>query len=121
MKFVLRSAVALSLLCVSTAAADPVTVTTGKIVFTDEPGEFHISGSGFESQYGVVPDTAEWDSLRQPLASGCVPGTAIDFGTTTYAFADFRGGGIRERSDVTSAVPGRRADVQWTEIHCALV
>jgi len=93
MKFVLRSAVALSLLCVSTAAADPVTVTTGMIVFTDEPGVFQISGSGFEVNMGWFPIQLSGTPFGNHCASGCVPGTAIDFGTTTYAFSDFHSGG----------------------------
>ena len=101
MMFVLRSAVALrllwavalSLLCVSTSAADPVTVTTGKIIFTDEPGAFQISGSGFEVNMGWFPIQLSGIPFGSHCASGCVPGTAIDFGTTTYAFSDFRSAG----------------------------
>ena len=74
-------------------------MTTGVITFTDEPGGFQISGSGFEVNIGWFPIQLSGIPFGNHCASGCVPGTAIDFGTTTYAFSvHFRGAGSRERS-----------------------
>ncbi len=122
MKFVLRSAVALSLLCVSTAAADPVTVTTGVITFTDEPGGFQISGSGFEVNIGWFPIQLSGIPFGNHCASGCVPGTAIDFGTTTYAFSDqFRGAGSVNGQMFPLLFPVGTLTFNGPKLDCALV
>jgi hypothetical protein len=96
MKPVLWPAIALTLLCSSTSAADPIRVTSGTIQFTDEPGIFDIAGSGFQLTL---------DEWFPTLLSGpfwfdhcsfdfqCLPGSTIDF-TATYGFAGFADLGV---------------------------
>jgi hypothetical protein len=84
-------------------AADPVTVTSGFARLTDEPGDFALSGPGFELNGAWFPRTLSgtfwFDVCGHPdLAGspgGCLPGSRIDFGTTTYGLsADPQGSGV---------------------------
>jgi hypothetical protein len=40
----------------SASVADPVAITSGSITFTDEPGGFHVAGSGFDVFVGWFPE-----------------------------------------------------------------
>jgi hypothetical protein len=95
MRCVLCPAIVLVLLFGGVATADPISmVTSGAIVFTDEPGLFQIRGSDFDVDVGWWPMLVSGTPLHDHCASGCSPGTAIDFGTNTYAFSDlFQGFG----------------------------
>jgi hypothetical protein len=89
----LGSALALGFLLSSgTAAAAPLTVKSGTIVFTDTLGTFHISGDGFELSFGWFPDQLSGIPFGNHCPSGCASGTTIDFGTTSYAFAEISSG-----------------------------
>lgn len=86
---VLCSAVALVLVLCRSAVADPLTVTSGFVIFTDEPGEFALAGPGFDLQGSWFPRTVTgtfWHDRCQP----CAAGTPVDFGSTTYAFSTDR-------------------------------
>jgi hypothetical protein len=90
MKPVLWRAIALVLLCSSTSAADPIRVTSGTIELTDEPGTFHIAGSGFEVKLDewfpiVLGGTLWFDHCSSDFR--CLPGATVDF-TATYGFAE---------------------------------
>jgi PEP-CTERM motif-containing protein len=89
MKPALCPAIALFLLCSSTSAADPFRVTSGTITLTDEPGEFHVAGSGFDvnlSWFPTVLSGAFWfDHCSSDFR--CSPGSTIDF-TATYGFSE---------------------------------
>lgn len=93
MRCLLGLALALAVCGGTSAAADPVTVTSGTIVFTDEPGFFDISGDGFDISLLWSPRLVSGTPFGKHCESGCVPGTAVDFGTTTHAFAAFQAGG----------------------------
>ena len=89
MKYLLCSAVALVLLFGGTSAADPLAVTSGTIIFTDEPGGFVIGGDGFNVRFGwfpILPGGNFFAPAFDRCEAGCVPGTVIDFGTVTYGF-----------------------------------
>jgi hypothetical protein len=76
------------------AAAEPIPINSGLIVFTDEPGAFEISGSGFDVSFGWFPRVVSGTFWFERCRSGCAPGTTLDFGTTTYAFSEsFQGVG----------------------------
>jgi hypothetical protein len=71
------------------AAADPLTVTSGFVIFTDEPGEFALAGPGFDLRGSWFPGTVSgtfWHDRCQP----CDAGTLVDFGSTTYGFSTDR-------------------------------
>jgi hypothetical protein len=53
MRFLIGSLLALFLLFRGTAAADPIAVTSGFAAFLDEPGAFHVAGSGFDVAFGL--------------------------------------------------------------------
>lgn len=69
MRCLLGLAPALVLLFGGTSAADPVTVTSGIINFTDEPGGFEVAGNGFGVSFGwfpkVVSGTFWFDRCRE--------------------------------------------------------
>jgi hypothetical protein len=96
MRYSLGLALAAILLCGGTSAADPVTVTSGTIVFTDEPGLFEVAGSGFHVRIGWFPTQESGTPFGDHCASGCVSGSTVDLGQTAYTFSDsFQGiGGI---------------------------
>jgi hypothetical protein len=80
--------VLLVLLSGGTSAADPIAVTSGSAVFTDDPGGFRIAGTGFDVDVVFAPSLVSGTHWFDHCASGCAPGTAVDFGTTTYTFAE---------------------------------
>lgn len=105
MRHALCPAVVVSLLLLTgaPAVADPVTVTSGFARLTDEPGDFSLVGSGFHLTGDWFPRTLEGTFWFQVCghpdlagsAGGCLPGSRIDFGTTTYALsADPQGSGV---------------------------
>jgi hypothetical protein len=82
----LSTAVLLSLLVVRPAGADPVAVTSGFLIFTDEPGAFSLAGNDFVltgEWFPTVVSGTFWFDQCQP----CEPGSVVDFGTTTYRFS----------------------------------
>src|SRR5688572_12787996 len=90
----LSCAVVLSLLLSSQAAAEPIPIRSGAIIFTDEPGSLDVSGTGFELSLLWFPRVVSGTFWFSQCAAGCGPGTLLDFGTTTYAFSDsFQGVG----------------------------
>jgi hypothetical protein len=95
MRYLPAAAVVLVLLLGGTSSADPISiVTSGVVVFTDEPGVFHIAGSDFDVRMGWFPILANGTPLGDHCGSGCVPGTLIDFGMNTYTFSEsFQGFG----------------------------
>ena len=73
--------------------ADPITVTSGQVVFTDEPGDFFLAGRGFQLSGEMFPSTLRgtfWFDQCHPdlTGGGCLPGARIDFGTTTYGIGE---------------------------------
>jgi hypothetical protein len=78
-------------LYLGTAAAEPLTIRSGTIVFTDEPGSFDISGEGFDVSFGWFYSQLSGVPFGDHCATGCASGTTIDFGTTTYTFSGFQG------------------------------
>lgn len=82
-------AVALALVLPSRAAAEPLTVTSGLIIFTDEPGDFLLAGSGFSLQGWWYPQPVSGTSWYQ-LCGPCQPGSTVDFGSGTYAYTNDR-------------------------------
>jgi PEP-CTERM motif len=73
----------------SSVRADPITVTSGFVLFTDEPGEFLLAGRDFELSGFMFPSTVRgtfWFDHCHPdlTGGGCLPGTRINLGTTTY-------------------------------------
>jgi hypothetical protein len=52
MRFLIGSLLGLFLIFGGTATADPIAVTSGFVAFTDEPGAFHVAGSGFDVAFG---------------------------------------------------------------------
>ena len=65
-----------------------VTVTSGTIIFTDEPGGFVIDGNGFDLSFGWAPSLVSGSPPFTQCEAGCTPGTVIDFGTVTYGFSE---------------------------------
>ena len=85
----LNAVMVLLVLTSNPVGADPIPVTSGLAVFTDEPGEFFLAGRGFELSGEFFPSTVSgtfwFDRCHPDLTDGgCLPGAAIDFGTTTY-------------------------------------
>ena len=85
----LYAAIVLLLLTCSSVRADPVSITSGFVVFTDEPGEFLLAGPGFDVTGYMFPSTLSgtfWFDHCHPALTGggCLPGMRIDLGTTTY-------------------------------------
>ena len=72
-------AVTMIVLFGSPSAADPIQITSGSIVFTDEPGRFAVAGNGFDVFFGWAPAEG-WG-----CGPGCVSGTTVDF-SATYSF-----------------------------------
>jgi hypothetical protein len=71
----------------SPAGADPVTVTSGIVVFTDEPGDISLVGRGFDLSGEWFPRTLHGTFWFDRCGDGCIPGAPIDFGSTTYALS----------------------------------
>lgn len=86
---VLCPAVALLLVVCRPAAADPLTVTSGFVIFTDEPGDFVLAGPGFDLRGSWFPRTVS-GTFWHDRCELCPAGTLIDFGSTTYAFSTDR-------------------------------
>ena len=89
----LDAVIVLLVLTCNPAGADPITVTSGLVVFTDEPGEFRLVGRGFELSGEMFPSTVRgtfWFDRCHPdlTGGGCLPGARIDFGTTTYGVGE---------------------------------
>ena len=89
----LSAVVVLIILTCTPVGADPITVTSGFVQFTDEPGEFLLVGRGFELSGSMFPSTLSgtfWFDQCHPdlTAGGCLPGARIDFGSTTYGVGD---------------------------------
>ena len=79
--------VLLVLLVPLTVRADPVTITSGLIVFTDEPGSFALAGLGFDVQFGWFPVQLSGSWWQVCPAGGCLPGSVVDWGTKSYALS----------------------------------
>lgn len=89
MKRLLSSVIVLLvLLSGGTSAADPIAVTSGSAVFTNDPGGFRMAGTGFDVDLVFAPSLVSGTHWFDHCASGCAPGTVVDFGTTTYTFAE---------------------------------
>ena len=89
MRCSLSAATVLLVLTCNPVGAEPIDVTSGLVVFTDEPGEFLLVGRGFELRGAIFPTTVSgtfWFDRCHPdlTGGGCLPGAPIDFGTTTY-------------------------------------
>jgi PEP-CTERM motif-containing protein len=89
----LYAVIVLLVLTCSPVGADPITVTSGLVLFTDEPGEFRLVGRGFELSGYMFPSTVRgtfWFDRCHPdlTGGGCLPGARIDFGTTTYGIGE---------------------------------
>jgi hypothetical protein len=79
--------IVLLLFAASPAGAEPVPVTSGFVIFTDEPGDFSLVGPGFDLNGEWFPRTLEGTFWFDRCAAGCVPGSTVDFGTTTYGMS----------------------------------
>lgn len=79
--------IVLLLLAASPAGAEPVAVTSGFVIFTDEPGDFSLVGPGFDLSGEWFPRTLAGAFWFDRCAAGCLPGAVIDFGTTTYGLS----------------------------------
>jgi hypothetical protein len=89
MRRLLSAAIVLLVLTCNPVGAEPINVTSGLVVFTDEPGGFLFVGRGFELRGEMFPTTVSgtfWFDRCHPdlTGGGCLPGARIDFGTTTY-------------------------------------
>jgi len=82
------SVIALLLVSCRPAAANPVTITSGFMIFTDEPGEFRLAGAGIDLAGSWFPRTVEGTFWYDRCP--CAAGSRVDFGTTTYAFSTDR-------------------------------
>ena len=68
--------------------ADPVTITSGHVIFTDEPGSLELTAPGLLLQGDWFPSSVFgtfWYDRCSAVA--CAPGAVVDFGTTTYGFS----------------------------------
>jgi hypothetical protein len=88
MRYLLGLAATVVLLFPVTSAADPLTVTSGTIIFTDEPGGFVIAGDGFDLSFGWAPTVLNGNPPFSACRAGSAPGTVVDFGTVTYGFSE---------------------------------
>jgi hypothetical protein len=77
----------LLVLAASPAGADPVNVTAGFATLTDEPGGFSLTGPGFDLNGEWFPRTLQGTFWFDRCASGCLPGSTVDFGSTTYGLS----------------------------------
>jgi hypothetical protein len=64
------------------------TVTSGYVLFTDEPGSISLAGSGFDVGFGWAPLLLSGTFWSAECAAGCAPGAVVDYGTSTYGFSD---------------------------------
>ena len=88
MSRVLPCVVVLLLSFPTVGRADPVNLTSGFVIFTDEPGSFELVGPGLQLTGAWFPSTVAgtfWFNQCSPVA--CAPGSFVDFGTTTYRFS----------------------------------
>lgn len=90
-------------------SADPVSITGGTVIFTDEPGDFRLTGPGFDLQGWWFPSTVRgtfWFDRCHPdlTGGGCAPGSRIDFGTTTYGIGFGDSTGIDQGSGTIGGV-----------------
>jgi hypothetical protein len=86
MRRLLYTTVILSLLFGRPAGAEPLAVTSGFLIFTDEPGGFLLVGNDFAVTGEWFPRVVSgtfWFDRCQP----CAPGSVVDFGSTTYSFS----------------------------------
>jgi hypothetical protein len=94
MRCLLGPALAFVLLFGGTSAADPLTITSGVINFTDEPGGFDVAGQDFDLDFGWFPKVVSGTFWFDRCRAGCPLGSTVDFGTTTYGFHEqFQGYG----------------------------
>jgi hypothetical protein len=89
----LSAAIVLLIVTCNPVGAEPINVTSGLVVFTDEPGDFRLVGPGFELRGEMFPTTVSgtfWFDRCHPdlTGGGCLPGARIDFGTTTYGVGE---------------------------------
>lgn len=82
----LVSALALAVGLPSRAAAEPLTVSSGRVVFTNEPGEFLLAGSGFSFLGSWIPRPVSGPGWS--VCWPCQPGAIVDFGSSTYAYVN---------------------------------
>lgn len=83
---VVCSAVVVLMAICRLAAADPLTVTSGFVIFTDEPGEFRLTGTGFDLRGSWFPGTVT-GTFWYDRCYLCAGGSLVDFGSTTYTFS----------------------------------
>ena len=93
--------------CTSVAGVTSRTVTSGYVVFTDEPGSISLAGSGFEFWFGWAPLLLSGTSWVHQCAAGCASGALVDYGTTIYGFSD---------SPFISHGPAVIGDVRYDEV-----
>jgi hypothetical protein len=79
--------IVLLVLAASPAGADPVTINAGSATLTDEPGNFSLVGPGFDLSGEWFPRTLEGTFWFDQCGAGCLPGSTIDFGSTTYGLS----------------------------------
>src|SRR5688572_13285440 len=54
------------------------------IVFTDSPGRFEVSGSGFDVRFFWYPAKVGGGTFFDVCPSGCAPGSVVECGTRSY-------------------------------------
>lgn len=80
----------LVLLFSSAVRADPVTITTGMVSFTDEPGRFAVSGIGVDISFFWFPARVGGGTWFDVCPAGsCTPESVIHWGTRTYVNSPF--------------------------------
>jgi hypothetical protein len=79
----------LVLLFSSAVRADPVTITSGVITFTDEPGLVDIGGAGLNVRFGWFPVRIGGGTWFDVCPGGCAPESVVDWGTRSYVNSPF--------------------------------
>ena len=64
--------------------AEPVVITDGMIVFTDSPGSFEVSGSGFDVRFHSYLGRVGGGTFFDVCPGGCAPGSVVEWGTRSY-------------------------------------
>lgn len=77
------------LLFSSPLRAEPVVITDGIIVFTDSPGRFEVSGSGFDARFYWYPSRVGGGTFFDVCPGGCAPGSVVEWGTRSYVNSPF--------------------------------
>jgi hypothetical protein len=103
MRRLLGPALAVVPLFSTTSAADPLALTSGLVLFQDDPAVFLFTGDNFDLSGGGVLQALRGTFWRNHCKPSCAPGTTIDFGTTTYGLSDaaFTPSGFGEVHGVT--------------------